>query len=137
MVLLAEQTGLSEACLNRLRWFAFRFSSYEEFRASHSDVNSWDKVCLLLVEISHKEKTADAASSGPDSRENGPSKEVQALLRSLKAMASAMPVKRIPVDDDVLDDIETGLRKFRRALNRCTGLNVTISIAPASEVVAS
>jgi hypothetical protein len=136
MGLLAEQTGLSESSLNRMRWFAFRFSTYEEFKASQSDVDSWEKVCVLLVEISHKEKTAEAASNG-SAKPAEPGKEVQAILRSLKAVARAMPVEQVPVDEDVFDDIDAGLRKFRRALKRCTGLNVTISIASAAESITS
>jgi len=135
MALLAEQTGLSESALNRMRWFAFRFNTYAEFKASHPDIDSWEKVCVLLVEFSQKEKAAEAASGGSVAKSNEPTKEVQTILRSLKAVAKAMPARQVPVDEDVLDDIESGLRKFRRALTKCTGLKVTISVASATESV--
>jgi len=136
MALLAEETGLSESSLNRMRWFGYRFSTFDVFRASQPDVTSWEQVCLLLVELSQKEKSDEAARSNSAAQETEPSKEVQTLLRVLKGVAKAVPQKQIPVDEDVFDDIEAGLRKFRRALKKCTGLNVTISIAQASEVVA-
>jgi len=135
MGLLAEQTGLSESSLNRLRWFAFRFPTFEDFEVSQSEVNSWEKVCVLLVEISQKEKIAEAANNGSGHKGAEPNKELQALLRSLKAVAKAMPSEQIPVDEDVIDDIDAGLRKFRRALKRCTGLDVTISIDSSTESV--
>ena len=120
-----------------MRWFAFRFNSYEEFEVSHPAVNSWEKVCVLLVEFSQKEKAAEAASSGSPVKGAEPNKKVQAVLRSLKAVARAMPAEQIPVDEDVFDDIESALRKFRRALKKCTGLDVTISLAAATENIAS
>jgi len=130
MRLLAEETGLSEASLNRMRWFAFRFNTYEEFEASHSDINSWERVCVLLVEISQQEKLAEAADNGSAAvKSSEPNKGAQTIVRSLKVMAKAMPTEQVPVDDDVKDDIDTGLRKVGRALKKCTGLNVTISIA--------
>jgi len=129
MTLLADETGLSEASLNRMRWFAHRFPSFEEFKASQSDVDSWEKVCVLLVGLSQKEKAAEAASNGSAPKGNEPSKGVQTILRSLKVVAKAMPTEQVPVDEDVVDDIDTGLRKLRRALQKCTGLTVTISIA--------
>jgi len=135
MGLLSEESGLSVSVLNRMRWFAYRFTTYEEFKAAQSDVDTWEKVCVLLVEISQKEKNAAAASSGSASNGDEPNKGVQTVLRSLKAMAKAMPREQIPLDEDVVDDLDAGLRKFRRAFKRCTGLNVTISIASATETI--
>ena len=138
MRLLAEETGVSESGLNRMRRFAFRFNTFEEFKASNSDINSWEQVCVLLVEISHREKLAEAAGSGSAAlKSSEPNKGVQTILRSLKAVATAMPTERIPVDEDVIDNIDSALRKFRRALQRSTGLSVTISIASATESIAS
>ena len=129
MGLLAEQSGLSVSSLNRMRWFAYRFDTFEEFKASKPDIDSWEKVCVLLVEISQREKTAEAVGSGSAPKGNEPNKGVQTILRSLKAVAKAMPTERVQVDEDILDDIDAGLRKFRRALQKSTGLTVTISVA--------
>jgi len=140
MEMLAEESGLSVSMLYRTRWFAYRFATYEGFKASQPDVDTWEKVCVLLVEFSQKEKAAEAASGGSASNGNEPNKKVQTVLRMLNAMAKAMPREQIPVeevDEDVVDDFDSGLRKFRRAFKRCTGLNVTISIAPATETITS
>jgi len=129
MTLLVDETGLSESSLNRMRWFAYRFPSFEEFKASQLGVDSWEKVCVTLVGISQKEKAAEAAANGSAIKSSAPSKGISGILRSLKVVAQAMPKEQVPVDEDVIDDLETGLRKFRRALQKCTGLTVTISIA--------
>ena len=89
-----------------------------------------------LVEISQKEKEDKAASTG-SAKGTEPSKEVQAILRSLKVVAKAMPEKQVPVDDDAFEDIAAGLRKFRRVLAKCTGLNVNISVAQATQNITS
>jgi len=129
MALLAEESGLSESSLNRMRWFSHRFSSYEAFKASHPDIDSWDRVCVLLVELSQKEKLAETAVSGAEPKGKEPSKGIATILRALKGVAKALPRQQVAMDEDVKDELDLALRKLRRSLQRSTGLNVTISVA--------
>ena len=109
MRLLAEAADVSEAVLNRTRWFAFRFPNWDEFKAS--DLRHVAESLGRLVEISQKEKKDKAASTG-SAKGTEASKEVQAILRLLKGVAKAMPAKQVPVDDDAFEDIAAGLRNF-------------------------
>jgi len=137
MKLLAEETGLNQTAISRMRWFTHRFPAFEAFTSAHPDVRSWEKVCLLLVELSRKDKEAAVASTDSSKGKN-PSKAASSkIFRSLKAVVKSLPKEAGKVDEDDAEDIQAELNKFRRALRKCTGLNVTISIAPATDSVAS
>jgi hypothetical protein len=137
MEMLAEETRLDESALNRMRWFAHRFPDFEKFKASHTDKCSWNKVTLLLVELSQQEKKAEAAKGTSSAKRSKPSQEVQKIVRSLQTVAKALPTEQVPVDEVSLVDVDAGLRKLCLALEASIGRNVTISIAQATECVTS
>ena len=111
MQMLAEEANIDESSLNRMRWFAHRFTSFEAFQTAHPTGSSWNQVTLLLVELSQKEKKAEAAKAG-SAKSSKPSKEVQAILRSLQAAVKTLPGEQVSVDDSSLVDIDAGLKKL-------------------------
>lgn len=127
MQMLAEEANIDESSLNRMRWFAHRFASFEAFQTVHPDRSSWNSVCLLLVELSQKEKKTEAAKAG-SGKSSKPSKEIQAILRSLQAAVKTLPGEQVSVDDSSLVDIDAGLKKLCLGLEKSIGRNVTISI---------
>ncbi len=127
MRMLAEEANLDESALNRMRWFAYRFTSFEAFQTAHADRSSWNSVCLLLVELSQGERKVEAAKAG-SAKSSKPSKEVQAILRSLQAAVKTLPGEQVQVDDSSLVDIDAGLKKLCLGLEKSIGRNVTISI---------
>lgn len=129
MQMLAEEANIDESSLNRMRWFAHRFASFEAFQTAYPDRSSWNQVTLLLVELSQKEKNAEAAKVG-SAKGGKPSKEVQAILRSLQAAVKTLPGEQVSVDDSSLVDIDAGLKKLCLGLEKSIGRNVTISIEP-------
>jgi hypothetical protein len=60
----AGQLGVNESEISRLRNFAYRFESFQDFKSEHSSVNTWSAVKTLLPSLSPRRGSKQASLGG-------------------------------------------------------------------------
>lgn len=119
--MLSEMTGLNVTDINRMRWFAHYFPTFADFQEQHPEVETWERVKLLIVEFSDKTGNEAPAASGS-------CREVQMVLRSLATITKTFRDSDVTLDEDSSDDLAAGLRKLGRALKNATGFQLSVSL---------
>lgn len=120
----AERLGMSVSDLSRMRAFATRFPTFEEFVQKHPDVKVWSEVKGLLADLSAAEKPN---RDDEDKPKKSTDKQREALVQKLTAVrqeiskvkdefgAKQLKTVRIVVAE-LVDEIEDFVEPFRKPM---------------------
>jgi len=96
---IAERLGTSRSELTRLRQFAEKFPSLDEFKAKHADASTWKKVKELLPARASTKKAASSGSETGAATVTGRAL-VKQLVRTLeKATGLSSKVEKLESQD--------------------------------------
>jgi len=113
----AKKLGITTGELSRLRWFAARFESIQDFRRQHPDVKTWSAVRELLASLSNKAKGGDGSLNGPSPADKL-KKAFDGLSSSLREVTSLSEEERKAVLDS--------LRKLAQSFADCLRVQVSV-----------
>ena len=80
----AENLGVAESDLSRMRWFAHHFKSVDDLRGGHPDVTTWTQVKVLLATLA-KPKRAGKGTPDGDHKKPKADRPARRVIRALRA----------------------------------------------------
>lgn len=110
----AEQMHVSEGDLSRMRWFAYHFSSVEEFEGKYPDICSWAEVKRLLPTL---RPNADKA------RTRGRAVGYGRVVRSLTKMVDWFRTDGQNLDDSDKEKMRDVMEELLPLVCECLNMN--------------
>lgn len=118
---IAERLGTSRSELTRMRQFAEKFPSLDEFKAKHADVTTWKQLKELLPARASTKKTTPSESSTGAATVTG--SLVKQFVRTLeKATGLSSKVEKLESED--LSTIQQALKALATEAKRLMSLLV-------------
>ena len=123
---LAQRLQVSMSELYRMRWFAFRFESEDDFQKRHPSVRSWSRAKELLAELAkadasgkteprpEKKLSEEEAKKAANREAEKTRKQVMDLLSTVRDKIKDLPFDELKMAD--LSEVEQTLLAIVKAM---------------------
>jgi len=122
LVRAAERLNLTKGELSRLRWFAHRFGSLDEFQSRHPEASTWSRVKVILAQLASEGKPEKAKPAAIQTKVSGVSRKTSSALKTATSLLRQLGT--CPEGKERKKLLE-GLQALVEAANGCLPVRLT------------